>query len=48
VALAAGHSDIVIEEPAMNDPPQAWRGILKAADRLDANLIVIGSYGFGG
>jgi nucleotide-binding universal stress UspA family protein len=47
-ALASDYSDIVIEEPAMNDPPQAWRSILKEADRLDADLIVIGSHGFGG
>jgi nucleotide-binding universal stress UspA family protein len=47
-AIAAGHPDIVIEEPAMTDPPQAWRGILEAGDRLNADLIVIGSHGYGG
>jgi nucleotide-binding universal stress UspA family protein len=46
--LAAGYSDLVIEEPSLNDPPQAWRGILEAGNRLDANLIVIGSHGYGG
>jgi universal stress protein F len=47
-AIAAGYSDVVIEEPAMSDPPQAWRGILEAGDRLNADLIVIGSHGYGG
>ena len=47
-AIAAGFSDVVIEEPAMSDPPQAWRGILEAGDRLNADLIVIGSHGYGG
>ena len=47
-AIAAGYSDVVIEEPAMSDPPQAWRGILETGDRLNADLIVIGSHGYGG
>jgi nucleotide-binding universal stress UspA family protein len=47
-AIAAGYSDVVIEEPAMSDPPQAWRGILEAGYRLNADLIVIGSHGYGG
>jgi nucleotide-binding universal stress UspA family protein len=38
----------VLEEPAMSDPPQAWRAILEAGDRLSADLIVIGSHGYGG
>jgi len=46
--LAAGYSDVVIEEPAVNDPPETWQGILKAGNRLDANLIVIGSHGYRG
>ena len=47
-SIAAGYSDVVIEEPAMSDPPQAWRGILATGDRLNADLIVIGSHGYGG
>jgi nucleotide-binding universal stress UspA family protein len=47
-AMAAGYSDVVVEEPAMSDPPQAWRGILAAGDRLNADLLVIGSHGYGG
>jgi nucleotide-binding universal stress UspA family protein len=47
-SLAAGYSDVAIEEPAMSDPPQAWRGILEAGDRLNVDLIVICSHGYGG
>jgi nucleotide-binding universal stress UspA family protein len=47
-ALAAGYPDTLVEEPAMTDPPQAWRGILDAGNRLNADLIVIGSHGYGG
>jgi universal stress protein F len=47
-ALAVGYPDVVIEEPAMTDPPQAWRGILETGARLDADLIVLGSHGYGG
>jgi nucleotide-binding universal stress UspA family protein len=47
-SLAAGYSDIVIEDTTMSDPPQAWRGILEAGDRLNADLVVIGSHGYGG
>ena len=47
-ALAAGYPDAVVEEPTTSDPPQAWRGILEAGGRLNADLIVIGSHGYGG
>jgi nucleotide-binding universal stress UspA family protein len=47
-AIAAGYADVVIEEPSLLDPPQAWRGILAAGERLNADLIVIGSHGYGG
>lgn len=46
--LAASYPDIEIEEPTVSDFPQAWRGILEAGARLDADLIVIGSHGYGG
>ena len=47
-AIAADYPDALIEEPALHDPPQAWRGILEAGGRLNADLIVIGSHGYGG
>jgi nucleotide-binding universal stress UspA family protein len=47
-ALASGYPDVVIEEPSMTEPPQAWRGILETGARLDADLIVLGSHGYGG
>jgi len=47
-ALAVGYPDVVIEEPTMSDPPQPWRGILETGARLGANLIVVGSHGYGG
>jgi universal stress protein F len=47
-ALASDYPDVTIEEPATNDPPQAWRGIIDAGERLNADLIVIGSHGYGG
>ena len=46
--LAADYPDAIIDEPALHDPPQAWRGILAAGERLNADLIVIGSHGYGG
>jgi universal stress protein F len=47
-AIAADYPDALIEEPALHDPPQAWRGILETGERLKADLIVIGSHGYGG
>ena len=47
-AIASGYPDVVIEEPSRHDPPQAWRGILATGERLRADLIVIGSHGYGG
>jgi len=45
--LAAGRARIVVEEPdlATSHP---WRAILAAAERLHAELIVVGSHGFEG
>jgi nucleotide-binding universal stress UspA family protein len=47
-ALATDYPEAIIEEPALHDPPQAWRGILAAGERLNADLIVIGSHGYSG
>jgi nucleotide-binding universal stress UspA family protein len=38
---------VVQEEPVLTDEPP-WRSILAAADRVDADLIVIGSHGYRG
>ncbi len=38
---------IVLEPPELSDEPP-WRSILAAADRLDVDLVVIGSHGYGG
>ena len=45
--LAAGNARIRIEPPDMMTA-QPWRAILEAAARLGAELIVIGSHGYGG
>jgi len=47
IALAEECEGVVIEPPDMSTP-QPWRAILNAADRVDADLIVIGSHGYGG
>ena len=47
VALAHGRERIVIEEPDLTGA-HPWRAILAAAQRLGAELIVIGSHGFAG
>jgi nucleotide-binding universal stress UspA family protein len=47
-AMTVDYPDVAIDEPTPNDPPQAWRGILDAGERLNADLIVIGSHGYGG
>ena len=46
-ALAARRRRIVIEPPDL-DTAQPWQAILAAARRVRAELIVIGSHGFGG
>ena len=45
--LAAGRPRVVIEAPDLVTP-QPWRAILVAAQRLHAELIVVGSHGFAG
>jgi nucleotide-binding universal stress UspA family protein len=47
VQLAGGDRKIVCEPPTV-DFAKPWRAILDAAARIDADLIVIGSHGFGG
>jgi nucleotide-binding universal stress UspA family protein len=47
VALAADNSRIRIEEPDVTTP-QPWRAILGAAAKIRADLIVVGSHGYGG
>jgi len=46
-ALAGGHPRIVVEEPHVG-AREPWRAILDRSKRLPADLIVIGSHGFGG
>jgi len=46
-ALAAHRRRIVIEPPDL-DTAQPWQAILGAARRVGAELIVVGSHGFGG
>ncbi len=38
---------VVLEPPELSDEPP-WRSILAAADRLDVDLVVIGSHGYRG
>jgi nucleotide-binding universal stress UspA family protein len=46
-AFAAGSPRAVVEPPHVGtDAP--WRAILDAAERLDVDLVVLGSHGFGG
>jgi nucleotide-binding universal stress UspA family protein len=45
--LVAGAPEAIIE-PADFEAPQPWRAILSAAERIDADLIVIGSHEYGG
>lgn len=45
--LVAGAHDVVVEPPEMSNI-SPWRAILAAAARLDVDLIVIGSHGYGG
>lgn len=45
--LAQGHPETVIEEPEVLRG-QPWRAILAAADRIGADLVVLGSHGYSG
>jgi len=45
--LAAGHGRVRIEAPDVTTP-QPWRAIIAAAQKVEADLIVIGSHGFSG
>jgi len=45
--LAGALGDLVVEPPELSDVPP-WRAILAAADRLDVDLIIVGSHGFSG
>lgn len=45
--LAANRTRIVIEAPDLVTP-HPWRAILEAARRIRADLIVVGSHGYGG
>jgi nucleotide-binding universal stress UspA family protein len=47
VALAADNPRVRIEEPDLTTP-QPWRAILDAAAKIRADLIVVGSHGYGG
>jgi nucleotide-binding universal stress UspA family protein len=46
-ALAASYPGVIVEEP-MLESGEPWRSILATARRLDVDLIVIGSHGYGG
>ncbi len=37
-----------VVEPVDRESPQAWQAVLRAAARLDADLIVVGSHGYHG
>jgi nucleotide-binding universal stress UspA family protein len=45
--LAAGHPRVRIEPPDLTTP-QPWRAIIAAAERIQADLIVLGSHGHSG
>ncbi len=45
--LAARRPDLAIEPPIIQEG-QPWRGILRASEELDVDLIVIGSHGYHG
>ncbi len=47
VALANAHDRIVIENLEV-DAHEPWRAILEEGERLAADMIVIGSHGYGG
>jgi nucleotide-binding universal stress UspA family protein len=47
VALAADNPRIRIEDPDLTTP-HPWRAVLDAAARVQAELIVVGSHGYGG
>ncbi len=47
VELAADNPRVRIEEPDLTTP-QPWRAILGAAAKVRADLIVVGSHGYGG
>lgn len=47
VALADGHARVVVERPELGTR-EPWRAIIDEAVRLGAELIVIGSHGYGG
>jgi len=45
--FAARRPDLAIEPPVIQEG-QPWRGILRASEELDVDLIVIGSHGYHG
>jgi nucleotide-binding universal stress UspA family protein len=45
--LARDAPELIVERPELSDVPP-WRAILAAADRLDVDLIIVGSHGFSG
>jgi nucleotide-binding universal stress UspA family protein len=46
-ALVLDAPDVVLEPVEMSETPP-WKAILAVAERLDVDLIVIGSHGYGG
>jgi nucleotide-binding universal stress UspA family protein len=46
-ATVADAPGVVVEPPELSDEPP-WRSILAVADRLDVDLVVIGSHGYRG
>lgn len=48
LAELAASSDRIVVEPIQSLHGQPWRAIIAEANRLDVDLIVIGSHGFGG
>lgn len=48
LAALVGSAPGVVTEPIDFDVGPPWRAILGAAERVDADLIVVGSHGYGG
>lgn len=46
-AVVGDDPEVIVETPVLSDEPP-WRSILAVADRLDVDLIVIGSHGYRG
>jgi nucleotide-binding universal stress UspA family protein len=47
-AIVGTQPSVCVEPPMIEIGAQPWRAILAAAERLDVDLLVLGSHGYGG